>query len=128
LAASALDPRYYEALQFTAFSAVPFKSLPLLAPAPESPLGEGFRTLIVLPPAPPAKPATIDPRSVRALMDRGVVIFANAAASASGDAQRQKGAELIQAAGLLGFVPARALRVRNFPQSEPLRRAVPRPT
>src|SRR5262249_41014028 len=55
------------------------------------------------------------------------VAYASAAANAAGDAQRQQGAEFIQTAALLGFLPARTLVVRNYPQSEPMRRAVAAP-
>ena len=46
-------------------------------------------------------------------------------ATAADDKNRQRGAELIQTAALLGFSPARSLITRNYSQYEPVRRVVP---
>jgi hypothetical protein len=104
-----------------AFVAAPFTSMPLIAAPLESVLGNGFRELIKLPPGSRQDAPPLDPRKLRSLMDRGVVIYAK---SADAKAQ-QKGAELIETAALLGFSPARRLIARNYSISEPIRRAVP---
>jgi hypothetical protein len=104
-----------------AFVAAPFGSMSLIAAPLESVFGAGFRELIKLPPGSRQDAPALDPRKVRALMDRGVVIYAKAA----DDNARQKGAELIETAALLGFSPARRLIARNYSISEPVRRAVP---
>jgi hypothetical protein len=105
----------------SAFLAAPFNSLPLVAAPLESVFGDGFRELIKPPPGSRQDAPPLDPRKMRALMDRGVVIYAKA----TDDKTRQKGAELIETAALLGFSPARRLITRNYPISEPVRRAVP---
>ena len=110
-------------LRSTMFSTAPLSSAPLVQSPPEPVLSENFRNLIALPPEAPVDAPQIDPRRLRAVMDRGVVTFG----SAANDVQRQEGAELIQTAALLGFLPARNLLVRNYPQSEPVRRTVPAP-
>src|SRR5438874_4945670 len=104
-----------------ALATAPFNSVPPLMAAPEPPLGKNLGELIKPPPGGRQDTPPLDPRKLRALMDRGVVTYAGS----SSDKDRQKGAELIQTAALLGFTPARSLVARNFPQSEPVRRAVP---
>jgi hypothetical protein len=63
----------------------------------------------------------VDPRTMRAIVDRGVVAYA----SAKTDAERARGARLIQTAALMGYPPARDLLARNYPQSEAVRSVVP---
>ena len=104
-----------------AFSTAPFARLPMIAAPLEPVLGKDFRELLKLPPSSRQDAPPLDPRKLRALMDRGVVIYAGS----GDDKNRQKGAELIQTAALLGFSPARRLIVRNYPISETVRRAVP---
>jgi hypothetical protein len=104
----------------SAFLAAPFASLSLIAAPLESVFGDGFRELIKPPPGGRQDAPPLDPRKLRALMDRGVVIYAKA----SDDKTRQKGAELVETAALLGFSPARRLVVRNYAISQPVRRAV----
>jgi hypothetical protein len=104
-----------------AFSTAPFARLPLIAAPLEPVLGKGFRELLKPPPGSRQDAPPLDPRKLRALMDRGVMTYAGS----GDDKSRRKGAELIQTAALLGFAPARSLIVRNYPISEPIRRAVP---
>jgi hypothetical protein len=104
-----------------AFLTAPFASMPLVAPPLEPTLGKNLAELMKPPPASRQDAPMLDPRKLRALMDRGVVMFAGAA----DDQKRQRGAELIQTAALLGFSPARSLIARNYAMSEPVRRAVP---
>jgi hypothetical protein len=59
----------------------------------------------------------VDPRTMRAIVDRGVVAYA----SAKTDAERARGARLIQTAALMGYPPARDLLARNYPPSEAVR-------
>jgi hypothetical protein len=121
---AAAAPGSVEALadwQRAAFLSAPFASVPLIAAPLESPLGKDFRELIKLPPGSRHDAPSPDPRKLRALMDRGVVIYAKS----TDDKNRQKGAELIQTAALLGFPPARRLIIRNYSISEPVRRTVP---
>jgi hypothetical protein len=63
----------------------------------------------------------VDPRRLRAIVDRGVVGYA----SAKTDEARAKGTGLIQTAALVGFPLARHLLARNYPQSEAVRSVVP---
>jgi hypothetical protein len=88
-----------------------------VSPPPEAVTGEHFRDLLEIRAAPRALP---DAAKLRALMDRGVIAYARSRA----DDDRQKAAELVQAAALLGFVPARKLMVNTYPESEPVRRVV----
>jgi hypothetical protein len=81
----------------------------------------GCRLLTTLPPKPPHPLPHIDPGMLRKIVDRGVVTYA----SAPTDADRAKGASLIQIAALVGFPPARELLVRNYPQSAAVRSVVP---
>ena len=62
----------------------------------------------------------IDPRRIRAIVDRGVVDYA----SAKTDGDRARGAHLIYIAALVGYPPARNLLARNYPQSEAVRSVV----
>jgi hypothetical protein len=80
-----------------------------------------FRQLIKPPPGASQAAAHVDPRMLRRIMDRGVVTFA----SSRQDADRAKGASLIQIAALVGFQPARSLLARNYPLSEAVRSIVP---
>jgi hypothetical protein len=69
-----------------------------------------------------AVPATsIDPRTLRRVMDQGVAQFA----SAADESAKVKGASLVLLSALLGFPPARELVVRNYPRSSAVRKAVP---
>lgn len=79
-----------------------------------------FRQLIKPPPGASKPAAHVDPRMLRRIMDRGVVTFA----SSGQDADRAKGARLIQVAALVGFQPARSVLARNYPSSEAIRAAV----
>jgi hypothetical protein len=63
----------------------------------------------------------VDARRLRTILDRGVLAYA----SSRTDADRAKGANLIQTAALLGFPPARDLLARNYPQSAAVRSVVP---
>ena len=110
-----------ESHKAAAFSTAPFARLPLIAAPLEPVLGKDFRELLKLPPGSRQDAPPLDPRKLRALMDRGVVIYAGS----GDDMNRQKGAELIQTAALLGFSPARSLIVRNYPVSETVRRRPP---
>jgi hypothetical protein len=74
-----------------------------------------------LPPDTAREASHIDPRTMRAIVDRGVVAYA----SAKTDADRARGARLIQTAALVGYPPARDLLARNYPQSEAVRSVVP---
>ena len=80
-----------------------------------------FRQLIALPPDATRAPPHVDPRRLRAIVDRGVVGFAGA----PNDGDRARSASLIQAAALVGFPPARQLLARNYAQSEAVRSVVP---
>jgi hypothetical protein len=104
-----------------AFFTAPFASMPLMAAPLEPTIGKNLSELMKPPPGSRQDAPPLDPRKVKALMDRGVVMFAGAA----DDKTRQRGAELIQTAALLGFSPARTLIARNYPVFEPVRRAVP---
>jgi hypothetical protein len=104
----------------TTFTTGTLASNPLITAPPEPTLDNNFRELITPPGSARVEPA-LDPRALRALMDRGVVTFASAATNM----QRKKGAELIQTSALLGFTPARRLLVRNYSQYEPVRQVVP---
>jgi hypothetical protein len=80
-----------------------------------------FRQLIALPPDTAREAPHIDPRTMRAIVDRGVVAYA----SAKTDTDRASGARLIQTAALMGYPLARDLLARNYPQSEAVRSVVP---
>jgi len=103
------------------FSAEPLTSLSAMSmSADPDPVGT-FRQLIALPSDTAHEAPHIDPRRVRALVDRGVVGYA----SAKTDGERASSTHLIQTAALVGFFPARELLARNYPQSEPVRLVVP---
>src|SRR5262245_45036823 len=103
------------------FSIAPLTSLSaVVTPVDPDPVAS-FRQLIALPPGSTREPPRIDPRRIRAIVDRGVVEYA----SAKADADRARGARLIQTAALIGYPPARDLLARNYPQSEAVRSVVP---
>jgi hypothetical protein len=103
------------------FSMAPLTSLSaVITPVDPDPVAS-FRQLIALPPGTMREAPRIDPRRIRAIVDRGVVEYA----SAKTDGDRARGARLIQTAALVGYPPARDLLVRNYPQSEAVRSVVP---
>ncbi len=102
-------------------SNIPFSSIPIITPSTDPDPIAGFRQLMTLPPEPPRPLPHIDPRILRKILDRGVVTYASSAT----DADRAKGASLIQIAALVGFPPARDLLARNYPQSAAVRSVVP---
>jgi hypothetical protein len=65
--------------------------------------------------------ARIDPRKLMNLMNTGVVKYA----SEPDDANKAKGARLIQIAALVGYETARNLIVTNYPRAAAIRSAVP---
>jgi hypothetical protein len=73
------------------------------------------------PAAAPAPATSINPATLRRVMDLGVAQFATGA----DDAAKTKGASLVLLSALLGFPPARELVVRNYPLSSAVRSAVP---
>lgn len=89
-------------------------------PAEPDPVAS-FRQLIAPPSDTARETLHIDPRRIRTIVDRGVVAYA----SAKTDADRARGARLIQTAALVGYPPARDLLARNYPQSEAVRSVVP---
>ena len=101
------------------FSIAPLTSLSAMTPQVDPDPVASFRQLIALPPAREAP--HIDPRTMRAIVDRGVVAYA----SARTDTDRASGARLIQTAALMGYPLARSLLARNYPQSEAVRSVVP---
>ena len=107
-------------------SAIMFSIAPLTAlsamttPVDPDPVAS-LRQLIALPPDTAREAPRVDPRMIRAIVDRGVVAYA----SAKTDGERAGGARLIQAAALVGYPPARDLLARNYPQSESVRSVVP---
>jgi hypothetical protein len=103
------------------FSIAPLTSLSaVVTPVDPDPVAS-FRQLIALPSGSTREPPRIDPRRIRAIVDRGVVEYA----SAKTDGDRARGARLIQTAALVGYPPARNLLARNYPQSEAVRSVVP---
>jgi hypothetical protein len=80
-----------------------------------------FRQLIALPSDTAHEAPHIDPRRLRAMVDRGIVGYA----SAKTDGERARSTDLIQTAASVGYFPARELLARNYPQSEPMRSVVP---
>jgi len=92
----------------------------MITPVDPNPVAS-FRERIALPPATARKAPGTDPRLIRTIVDRGVVEYA----AAKTDADRAKGARLIQAAALVGYPPARGLLARNYPQSGAVRSVVP---
>src|SRR6478735_5441208 len=102
------------------FSSAALESLSIMTPVDPNPVAS-FRERIALPPATARKAPGTDPRLIRTIVDRGVVEYA----AAKTDADRAKGARLIQAAALVGYPPARGLLARNYPQSGAVRSVVP---
>jgi hypothetical protein len=103
------------------FSIAPLTSLSAMTPPVDPDPVASFGQLIALPPNTVREAPHIDPRTIRAIVDRGVVAYA----SAKTDADRARGARLIQTAALVGYPPARDLLARNYPQSEAVRSVVP---
>jgi hypothetical protein len=101
------------------FSSAPLTSLSAMTPPVDPDPVASFRDLIAVPPA--RESLHLDPRRMRAMVDRGVVEYA----SAKTDGDRARGATLIQTAALMGYPPARDLLARNYPQSEAVRSVVP---
>ena len=102
------------------FSIAPLTSLSaIITPVDPDPIAS-FRQLIALPPGGAREAPRIDPRRIRAIVDRGVVDYA----SAKTDGDRARGAHLIYIAALVGYPPARNLLARNYPQSEAVRSVV----
>jgi hypothetical protein len=91
-----------------------------MAPVDPDPVAS-FRERVALPPGTTGKAPGIDPRTIRTIVDRGVVAYA----SAKTDGDRARGARLIQTAALVGYPPARDLLARNYPQSGAVRSVVP---
>ena len=103
------------------FSSMPVSSLSAMTtPVDPNPIAS-FRQLIAPPPDTRREANYIDPRRIRAIVDRGVVGYA----SAKTDGERARSAGLIQTAALVGYPPARDLLARNYPQSEAVRSVVP---
>src|SRR5262245_18704818 len=118
---AAIDETLSNAGRAIMFSMAPLTSLSaVITPVDPDPVAS-FRQLIALPPGSTREPPRIDPRKVRAIVDRGVVEYA----SARTDGDRARGARLIQTAALVGYPPARNLLARNYPQSEAVRSVVP---
>src|SRR5262245_6589434 len=118
---AAIDETLSNAERAIMFSFAPLTSLSaVVTPVDPDPVAS-FRQLIALPPGSTREPPRIDPRKVRAIVDRGVVEYA----SARTDGDRARGARLIQTAALVGYPPARNLLARNYPQSEAVRSVVP---
>jgi hypothetical protein len=103
------------------FSIAPLTSLSAMTPPVDPDAVASFRQLIVLPSDTAREAPHIDPRRMRTIVDRGVVEYA----SAKTDADRARGARLIQTAALMGYPLARDLLARNYPQSEAVRSVVP---
>jgi hypothetical protein len=99
----------------------PLTSLSAMTPPVDPDPVASFRQLIALPPDTAREAPHIDPRRMRTIVDCGVVKYA----SAKTDADRARGARLIQTAALMGYPPARNLLARNYPQSEAVRSVVP---
>jgi len=103
------------------FSIAPLTSLSAMTPQVDPDPVASFRQLIALPPDTAREAPHMDPRTMRAIVDRGVVAYA----SAKTDTDRASGARLIQTAALMGYPLARDLLARNYPQSEAVRSVVP---
>jgi len=118
---AAIDETLSNAGRAIMFSIAPLTSLSaVVTPVDPDPVAS-FRQLIALPPGSTREPPRIDPRRIRAIVDRGVVEYA----SAKTDGDRARGARLIQTAALIGYPPARDLLARNYPQSEAVRSVAP---
>ena len=117
-----IDERLSNAERAIMFSIAPLTSLSAMVMTPVDPDPvASFRQLIALPPGTAREAPRIDPRRIRAMVDRGVVEYA----TAKTDGDRARGARLIQTAALVGYPPARDLLARNYPQSEAVRSVVP---
>jgi hypothetical protein len=113
--------RLRDAQSAVPFSVAPLRSLSLMtAPVDSDPVAS-FRQLTALPPDTARAAPHVDPRKLRAIADRGVVVYANAKT----DGDRARAAGLIQTAALVGLPLARELLARNYPQSEAVRSVVP---
>ncbi len=98
-----IDERLRNAEHAIMFSIAPLTSLSAMrTPVDPDPVAS-FRQLIALPPGTTREAPRIDPRSVRTIVDRGVVEYA----SAKTDGDRAEGAHLIHIAALVGYPPAR---------------------
>src|SRR5262249_22326602 len=95
------------------FSIAPLTSLSAMTPPVEPDPVASFRQLIALPPDTAREAPHIGPRRIRTIVDRGVVEYA----SARTDADRARGARLIQTAALMGYPPSRELLARNYTHS-----------
>jgi hypothetical protein len=118
---AAIDERLSNAERAIMFSIAPLTSLSVVVTPVDPDPAASFRQLIALLPDTAREAPHIDPRTMRAIVDRGVVAYA----SAKTDADRARGARLIQTAALVGYPPARDLLARNYPQSEAVRSVVP---
>src|SRR5262245_53657124 len=103
------------------FSSARLPSLSALTPQAVPDPVASVRQLIALPRDTAPEAPHMDPRTMRAIVDRGVVAYA----SAKTDTDRASGARLIQTAALMGYPLARDLLARNYPQSEAVRSVVP---
>jgi hypothetical protein len=103
------------------FSIAPLTSLSAMTLPVDPDPAASLRDLVAVPPDTAREAPHVDPRTMRAIVDRGVVAYA----SAKTDADRARGARLIQTAALMGYPPARNLLARNYPQSEAVRSVVP---
>jgi hypothetical protein len=103
------------------FSIAPLTSLSAMTLPVDPDPAASLRDLVAVPPDTAREAPHVDPRTMRAIVDRGVVGYA----SAKTDADRARGARLIQTAALMGYPPARDLLARNYPQSEAVRSVVP---
>jgi hypothetical protein len=102
-------------------SKAPLVSSPAFWAAVDPDPDASFRRLITPPPQPAQPLPHVDPRKLRTILDRGVVTYA----AAANDADRTKGASLIQMVALLGYPQARELLARNYPSSAAVRSVVP---
>jgi hypothetical protein len=119
--AAAIDERLRNAKRAIMFSIAPLTSLSaVVTPVDPDPMAS-LRQFIALPPGNTHEPPRIDPRTIRSIVDRGVVEYA----SGKTDGDRARGAGLIQTAALIGYPRARDLLARNYPQSEAVRSVVP---
>jgi hypothetical protein len=99
------------------FSIAPLTSLSAMTLPVDPDPAASLRDLVAVPPDTAREAPHVDPRTMRAIVDRGVVAYA----SAKTDAERARGARLIQTAALMGYPPARDLLARNYPPSEAVR-------
>lgn len=102
-------------------------------PSNESTLGANRRTvdpellkaaaLMVAPPYGTALALQVDPRRLRAIMEKGEAVYR----SAAGENVQIESAQLIQVAAVLGYGPARRLIVRDYARSRVIRMTSPEP-